>query len=293
MTKSIAFFDAGAGAKVREAGWRKAVRAFARDGVVFGYLDELEPFADDSGLVTKMMAGGANINGSYYEDDAVVSVSHDPNSSGLDRIDRVALRMDTDANTIEPVVIQGTPALNPDPPAYTFAAASYDLPVAQFLIADGDASLAAGTLLHDERRWANPPDPLVRDAHWDSDRTVDTSLDDLVSTAAARPILEGAVLELWGTVFRVDDTDANNGYIALNLTVDGNPCQAIRTHDADDQHQMGHSVIGRYALPATGTPTFALSASADAGDVFVRADGADPRTEITLCVKIIGYRAIP
>lgn len=66
-----------------------------------------------------LKAGTAIVAGTLYENDGDLPLVVQPNVSGNPRIDRVILRKDYVAQTVRAVILQGTPAASPVPPALT------------------------------------------------------------------------------------------------------------------------------------------------------------------------------
>ncbi len=162
MTKSYFPFDAGAGANVTESQWRKMGRFWLQSGPIYGSqavgllnFQALQPYGDSSGRQVKVRAGAAWVRGHYYENDAEETIALAANASGNPRIDRVVVRADFTANTIDTVVIQGTPAASPSAPAITQSTTVWDVPLAQVAVANGAATITAANVT-DERDLAVP-----------------------------------------------------------------------------------------------------------------------------------------
>lgn len=128
-------------------------------GVIPGWGNELKVFGDSTGMQVKVPSGRAWIQGFYYEQDGLIWPNITKAISTADatypRIDRVALRLDTVANTISLVVLQGLPAASPTPPALTQTSAQWDLPLAQITVDAAVATIAAAKVT-DDRQWAGP-----------------------------------------------------------------------------------------------------------------------------------------
>lgn len=150
MTERYYPFDAGAGANITEDQWTNLARLWAPSGVSIGDLNNLSCFADSTGRQVKVNTGRANIEGHHYENDAIKTLAVAANATGLTRIDRVVLRLDKTANTITAIVITGTVAA----PAITRSSTVYDVMIAQVSVANGAATLAAGTVT-DEREYSS------------------------------------------------------------------------------------------------------------------------------------------
>lgn len=148
MTKSYFPFDAGAGANVAEDRWRKMASQWLRNGVIAAQLNQLEVFADSTGMQVKARSGQGWVQGHFFESDAEETLNIGLNGSGNARVDRVVLRLDTTANTVDLVVLQGTAGLGA--PALTQTASLWEEPLAQVSVASGAATIAAGDVT-DER----------------------------------------------------------------------------------------------------------------------------------------------
>lgn len=103
-------------------------------------------------LDIEVREGLALIQGIFYSNDAPVKFSLDPNNNanGYDRIDRVVLRADYNAQTVRLAVLKGTPAASPSPPSLTQTATVYEAPIAQILVQFNASSLTSGDIT-DER----------------------------------------------------------------------------------------------------------------------------------------------
>lgn len=145
MTKSYFPFDSGPGASISEAQWTKMSKNWLRTGVIEG----LKVYADSTGLKVKVPAGKAWMEGHFFESDTVEELSINYLSSNS-RIDRVILRLDWTANTINLAVLQGLPAVSPMPPAITQNYSRWEIPLAQIKIVAGAMTVAAGDVT-DER----------------------------------------------------------------------------------------------------------------------------------------------
>jgi len=164
MTKTYFPFDSGSGANVIEDQWSKMARLFCPTGVVKGKLNQLEPFADNSGLNTKVKSGQAFLEGFFFESDAEETLSIATAHPTLARIDRVIVRLDRTNNLIDLAVLTGTPNASPTVPALTQSSTTWEIPLARVAVAAGDTAIAAGDVT-DERGytvdWTSPAIPEV------------------------------------------------------------------------------------------------------------------------------------
>ena len=85
-------------------------------------------------MTVKMMPGGCMIFGHYCLDDEEEIIQLDTADAELDRIDRIVVRYDKFERSIKTVVIKGTPALTPTPPAILRNENQFDLVLADIRI---------------------------------------------------------------------------------------------------------------------------------------------------------------
>lgn len=145
-------FDAGAGADVLEDRYRAQFRNVLLDGPIRGELNSFH-IDVDTGRNVLLSSGRCWIQGHWGEVSADIAKPIAVNASGNPRIDRIVLRADFVNNLIEHDVLQGTPAGSPAAPALTQNTSVWEISLAQIAVANGFATLGAGTIT-DERRWA-------------------------------------------------------------------------------------------------------------------------------------------
>jgi len=109
------------------------------EGIRPDFANELEPFADDSGLNVKVKSGQAMVRGHYYASTAEETLTITTPDATNPRIDSVVLELDIVANSILLKVVAGTPDASPVAPTLT---QSEDGNVYQFLL--GNVAVAAG-----------------------------------------------------------------------------------------------------------------------------------------------------
>lgn len=121
-------------------------------GVIRKFLNELKVTANGSNMVTTVDTGVAFINARYYENTELLELTHDTESLGLNRIDRVVLRLNlnTEARNIKAFIKKGTPSTNPQPPALTRNLDIYEISLAQVKIIGGQTYINAADII-DER----------------------------------------------------------------------------------------------------------------------------------------------
>lgn len=109
------------------------------EGIRPDFANELEPFADDSGLNVTVRSGQAMVRGHYYASTAEETLTITTPDATNPRIDSVVLELDIVANSILQKVVAGTPDASPVAPTLT---QSEDGNVYQFLL--GNVDVAAG-----------------------------------------------------------------------------------------------------------------------------------------------------
>ncbi len=164
MSKTYFPFDAGAGAGVTEAQWYQMARKWLGSGVLSGELDELEAYADSSGMQVKVKAGQAWIEGHFFKSDAEETLAIAAADASNPRIDRVVVRLDRVNNTIDLVVLTGTAAASPSAPTLTQNSSVWEIPLAQVSVSAGATIITAGNVT-DERVFALGVSPVGYAAH--------------------------------------------------------------------------------------------------------------------------------
>lgn len=143
-------FDAGNGANITEDQWRKMARFWLPTGPISDEDNELEVFADSTGMQVKVRTGKAWIRGHYGESTAEKTLSVAAADGSNDRIDRAVLRADFTANTITLVVLEGTPATTPAAPSLMQSASRWEISLAQVAVGTSVSTIDAGDVT-DER----------------------------------------------------------------------------------------------------------------------------------------------
>lgn len=122
-----------------------------------------------NGLTPSLAVGRAWVRGAGYEISGTAktmsAVPANTNAS-LSRRDRIALRRDLAAQTVAPVLIQGTPAASPAAPALqAVETGQYDTPLFSFLVPPNSGTSITGIV--DERTWLDPATGAT-DTGWQS-----------------------------------------------------------------------------------------------------------------------------
>lgn len=114
------------------------------EGVKQNTLDELEPFADSSGMQVRVRSGQALIRGHYYQNSAEATLPVAVSDPSNPRIDIIALELDPSANLVALKVIAGTPASSPVAPTVVQTDGGiYQLKLAEILVGAGVTTIAA------------------------------------------------------------------------------------------------------------------------------------------------------
>ena len=115
------------------------------EGVKTGALNELEVFADSTGMQVKVKSGQAMVRGHYYQNTAQETVTLTAADLTNPRIDTIVIELDPSANTILLKAVAGTPALTPAPTApIQTDSGIYQYKLAQVLVDAAATTIAAG-----------------------------------------------------------------------------------------------------------------------------------------------------
>ena len=147
MTITYFPFDSGAGATSREDRWRLMASLWRDTGIIEGLLNNLQCYADSTGMQVKVKGGVAWIEGFYFSSDAETILTISTSDPTNPRIDYVTARVDWDTNTIGFVIIVGTPAASPSAPSLLNTATQYDMPIAKVTVPAAAVTIAAGNVL--------------------------------------------------------------------------------------------------------------------------------------------------
>lgn len=114
-------------------------------------LPDLEVTAQNN-MNVGLGSGYCFANGYLYENTSTLTLTHDTADSNNDRIDRVVIRFDAnpEESSIKAVILKGTPANNPVPPALTRDNYIYEMSVAQVRIIKGKSFIEQSQIT-DER----------------------------------------------------------------------------------------------------------------------------------------------
>ena len=181
------------------------------EGVKTGALNELEVFADSTGMQVKVRSGQALVRGHYYQSTAQETIALTAANLSNPRIDTIILELDPSANTIVLKAIAGDPAVSPAPePLVQTDAGVYQVKLADVLVDAAATTIASGKVT-DERSYIEdftgtvPGSAItgeITDATIDGDRlfgNIDSAtiaqanVTDLVTDLAAKAPLTPAV----------------------------------------------------------------------------------------------------
>lgn len=118
-----------------------------------GTYDPVQAIASGAANVD-VKVGAALVNGKLYETDTAVTLTVAANASGNPRIDTLVLRADYVAQTVRPVIKQGTPAVSPVRPTLTQNSSLWEMPLADIAVANGFATITQSNIT-DRRRYAH------------------------------------------------------------------------------------------------------------------------------------------
>ena len=117
------------------------------EGVKTGSLNELEVFADSTGMQVKVKSGQAMVRGHYYQNTAELTLTVTAADLSNPRIDTVLIELDPSANTIVLKVVAGTPATSPTPTALVQTDSGvYQFKLAEVLVATSAITIIAGAV---------------------------------------------------------------------------------------------------------------------------------------------------
>ncbi len=115
------------------------------NGIFYRSADNLKA-APGVGMAATVAPGSAWIRGYRYENTAALSLQLETAHGVHPRIDRVALRLDNAARTIQMVVLTGVAAASPTAPALTRTADIYELGLADITIQKAVTELNAANV---------------------------------------------------------------------------------------------------------------------------------------------------
>lgn len=127
-------------------------KALVTTGVMKGASSELEVSVNGSSMISTVNTGIAFLLGRYYENDSPLELTHDTETLGISRIDRIVLRMDlsTEARYVRAFIKKGVASKNPIAPTLTQTSNLYEISLAQVKIVGGQTYISVNDVT-DER----------------------------------------------------------------------------------------------------------------------------------------------
>ena len=142
---------------VTEAEWRKMAKHWRGTGVLDNEDNELAVTqSTPAAMSVQVDTGKAWIQGHYMGSDAAVTKALSPGDPSNPRIDRIVVQADFVNNTIDIVVLEGTPGASPSAPTLTQDASTWEISLAQVDVATGATSVVDADIT-DERTFSAAP----------------------------------------------------------------------------------------------------------------------------------------
>lgn len=132
--------------------WSKIAQNWLATGVIKGQLNELQVYADSTGMQVKVKSGQANTKGHLFESDAEEILPIATANATNPRIDRVIIRLDYTTDSVDLAILQGVPAVSPVGPALTQNSSRWEISLAYIYVNAGATTIAAVNVT-DERRF--------------------------------------------------------------------------------------------------------------------------------------------
>lgn len=128
--------------------------ALITNGVVRSAYEQLEVVTSGSNMVSQIKSGIAFIEGHHYLNDGIVELTHDVEALGMNRIDRVVIRKDSNPESryVKAFIRKGLPSTNPVPPTLTRNEFVYEISLAQVHVVGGQGFISN---IADERGTVN------------------------------------------------------------------------------------------------------------------------------------------
>ena len=137
-----------------QAQWQEMFSAMLTNGVLAGQLNSYVVTVT-SGLGISVASGKAMIQGFLARSDAAVALTCATADPTNPRIDRAVLHADLTAHALTVILLTGTPAPSPSPPALTQTATVWEVSLYQVRVNATQTTLTAGSLT-DERLYSAP-----------------------------------------------------------------------------------------------------------------------------------------
>ncbi|QDP99996.1 hypothetical protein FOH38_05365 [Lysinibacillus fusiformis] len=127
-------------------------KALITTGVMKGAGSLLAVSTKGSNMITTIDTGIAFLLGRYYENNSSLALTHDTETLGNRRIDRIVIRMDlnTEARYVKAFIKKGVPSSTPVAPTLTQTQTVYEISLAKVLIVGGQTYISNSDIT-DER----------------------------------------------------------------------------------------------------------------------------------------------
>ena len=137
--------------------WEKMAKRWFTDGVIAEATDRMTLFADATGMQVKVKAGEIAIAGFHAELPTQITLLVPTADGTNDRIDRVVARLDRSVSPykVKVLVVAGSPAGTPTPPALVNSSTYLDVSLGKVLATHGIGTIAANKIT-DERSYMTP-----------------------------------------------------------------------------------------------------------------------------------------
>lgn len=135
---------------LNETQWEEFAEHWLRTGVIAAELNELLVYADSTGMQVKVQSGKGHVKGRYFKSDAEYVQAIAAADPANPRIDRVILRLNRTAGTLDFALLQGAPAVTPAAPAVTQNTTLHEISLAQVRV-DAAVGTIAAAKVTDER----------------------------------------------------------------------------------------------------------------------------------------------
>jgi len=128
----------------------KYFKSLVSTGIMKGAEGELKVSAVGSNMITEIATGVAFIDGRYYSNKAKLAHTHDTETLGKDRIDRIVVRLDLNERWVKSFIKKGVASTAPVAPALTRTASVYEISLAQVKVIGGQTYISVANVT-DER----------------------------------------------------------------------------------------------------------------------------------------------
>ncbi|OMC86934.1 hypothetical protein BK128_09730 [Viridibacillus sp. FSL H7-0596] len=208
-------------------------------GVMKGAGNQLSVSADGSSMVTKLNTGVAFVEDKYYANDSLLNHTHDTETVGKSRIDRIVIRKDlsTEARHVKSFIKKGVASASPVAPALTQTANVYEISVAQVKVVGGQTFISANNVVDERGTGVTCP--------WAGSRIL-PSFDD---NALAEHIIKKATTTQEGHVLLTNSTNSTSTTQAATAnalkTVND---KLLNVHVSDNLLSIGNGSKGNLAI---------------------------------------------